>query len=393
MKILLATESYYPNIDGGAIAQYNLVNELKKRNHEIIIVAPGSSLKNTVETIDDNVKIYRTKAVKLPLYMDSRYHFSPFPFLKIGKIVKDFKPDIVHVCSPYPVSISAMIWAWKHGIPVLGSIHVLPENMLSAFLQSKIYKYFENRAWNYLVYFFNLADWATAPTQTGADMYIDHGLKKNITPISNGIKSEVFNPKNDGEYLHKKFNLPKKNIVLCSGRMNEEKNLDVLVKAIPDVVKKIDAHFLFVGEGGEYKKWLMDLCKKLKVYDYTTFTDFLDWGDYPNIYSVADVFAMPAESELQSIVTMEAVASGLPVVVVNKGALHELASNKNGLLFEPKNSKQLAENIIKILSDKKLKEKMSKNSLELIKKHKLQSIAEQYEDLYKRVIAYYKKIH
>lgn len=393
MKILLATESYYPNIDGGAIAQHNLVNELKKRNHEIIVVAPGSSFKNTVEKIDDNVKIHRTKAVKLPLYMDSRYHFSPFPFFKINKIIKDFKPDIVHVCSPYPVSISAMIWARKHDIPVLGSIHVLPENMLSLFLQSKTYRYFETKSWNYLVYFFNLVDWATAPTQTGADMYIEQGLKKNITPISNGIKSEVFNPKNDGEYLRKKFNLPKKSIVLCSGRMNEEKNLDVLVKAIPEVIKKIDAHFLFVGEGGDYKKWLINLCKELNVSENTTFTDFLDWEDYPNIYTVADVFAMPAESELQSIVTMEAVASGLPVVVVNKGAIHELASNNNGLLFEPKNSKQLAENLIKILSDKKLKEKMSKNSLELIKKHKLESVAEQYEDLYKKVITHYKKTH
>ena len=50
MKILLATESYYPNIDGGAIAQYNLVNELNKRGHEIIVVAPGTSKRNNPST-------------------------------------------------------------------------------------------------------------------------------------------------------------------------------------------------------------------------------------------------------------------------------------------------------------------------------------------------------
>ncbi len=389
MKILLATESYYPNIDGGAIAQHNLAQELVKKNHEIWIIAPGTSFKNTVEE-ENGTKIFRTRAVKVPLYMNNRYYFSPFPLFKIGKIIKEFKPDIVHICSPYPVSVSAMLWARKNDIPALGSIHVLPENILAPFFKSKHYKLFEKYSWNYLVYFFNLVDQVTAPTKTGAEMYIKHGLKKKITPISNGLKTEIFNPKNKGEYLREKFKLPKKNIVICSGRINEEKNLDVLINAIPHALKKIDAHFLFVGSGGEYKQWLINLTKELKVDDHVTFTDFLSWEDYPNIYTIADLFALPAESELQSIVTLEAIATGLPVVLVNKGALPELASNENGYLFEPKNSKQMAEQIVKILSDEKLKKKMSKKSLELIKKHSMESVATQYEQLYEEVINHYK---
>ncbi len=389
MKILIATESYYPNIDGGAVAQHNLVNKLKKKDHEIEVIAPGYSYKYAVEQKDANVTLHRTKAVKLPFYMDNRYHFSPFPFFKIGKIIKDFKPDIVHICSPYPVGASAMIWARKNDIPVLGSIHVLPDNMLSPFLHSKRYDFFEKRSWNYLIYFFNLVDWATIPTKTGADMYLEHGLKKNITPISNGLDTEVFNPRNDGEYLRKRYNLPEENIVLCAGRINEEKSLDVLIKAIPHVVKETDAHFLFVGEGGEYKQLLIRLADKLGVKDNVTFTNFMDWKDYPNIYNIADLFAMPSEAELQSIVTLEAVATGLPIVVVNKGALPELASNKNGLLFEPKKHKQMSEQICKILVDEKLKNKMGKNSLDLIKNHTLKSVAKQYEKTYEKTIDYY----
>ena len=49
MKILLATESYYPNIDGGAVAQYNLMGELKKLGHEPIVIAPGKSFRNYIE--------------------------------------------------------------------------------------------------------------------------------------------------------------------------------------------------------------------------------------------------------------------------------------------------------------------------------------------------------
>ena len=388
MRILFATESYYPNIDGGAIAQHNLVLELKKRGHEICVIAPGYSHKSIIEK-EDGITIYRTKGVKLPLYMKGRYHFSLFPIFQIKKIIKKFKPDIVDICSPYPIGISTYICARKQNIPVVGSIHILPENMITPFHKLKNLKKIKNYFWRFLTYFFNLVDWTTIPTKTGAEIYKKKGLKTNITPISNGLKTEIFNPSNDGEYLRKKFVLPDKNIVLCTGRINEEKNLDVLIKAIPQVIKKVDAHFLIVGSGGDYKQKLINLTRQLNVDNNTTFTDFLDWDDYPNIYAIADLFTMPSEAELQSIVTMEAVASGLPIVVVNKGALPELASMNNGLIFEPKNSKQMAECIVRILTDEKLKKTMGANSLRLIKEHSMESVAVKFEETYDKVLSQY----
>ena len=385
MKILLTTESYYPNIDGGAVAQHNLAHELKKLGHNVGIIAPGCFYKNLTEK-DNGTTIYRTKAVKLPFYMNSKYYFSPFPLFEVRKIIKEFKPDIINICSPYPISISAILWARKYNIPLIGSIHILPQNMLTPFSNLGFYELLKKYTWKYLVYFFNLLDLVTIPTKAGSDIYIKKGLKTEITPISNGINTEIFNPHKNGEYLKKRFNLPDKKIVLYTGRINQEKNLDVFIKAIPYVIKKINAHFLLVGSGGEYKKWLMNLAKQLKIEEYTTFIDFLDWNDYPNIYSIADVFAIPSESELQSIVTMEALASGLPVVVVNNGALPELASMNNGFLFEPKNSKQMADCIIKLLLDEKLRKSMGFNSLELIKQHSMDSMVDQFEKMYEKII-------
>ena len=388
MKILLATESYYPNIDGGAIAQHNLAHELKKRGHSIYVIAPGNRFFNYKEN-ENGITVFRTGSMRLPFYMKGRYRFTPFPLFKIKNIIKKIKPDVIHICSPYPIGASTYLWARKYNFPVIDSIHILPENTLSLLFYSKHYKFFEKQIWKYFVFFFNLADWVTIPTETGIKMYKDHGFKNNITPISNGINLKIFNPKNNGEYLRKRYNIPMKNIVIYTGRISQEKNLEVLIKAIPIVIKKIDAHFLFVGSGGEYKHDLKNLVEKLNVGKYTTFTDFLDWKDYPNIYAIADVFAMPAESELQSIVTLEAVASGLPVVVVNRGALPELANHGNGLVFEPGNSKDMADKIIKILSDGKLKKEMSKKSLELSEKHSLEFVACEYEKAYENAI----KIH
>jgi glycosyltransferase involved in cell wall biosynthesis len=167
--------------------------------------------------------------------------------------------------------------------------------------------------------------------------------------------------------------------------MNQEKNVDVLVKAIPSVLKDVDAHFLFCGSGG-LKPDLMKLTETLGVQNHTTFIEFLDWADYPNIFTLADVFVMPAESELQSIVTLEAIATGVPPVVVNKGAVPELVSAQNGLVFEPQDSTALAKNIVTILSNKELKSTMRKNSLKLSEQHSMQTVGVQYEQVYEKVL-------
>jgi len=185
--------------------------------------------------------------------------------------------------------------------------------------------------------------------------------------------------------LRERLNLPDKPLILYTGRINQEKNVDVLVKAIPSVLKKVDAHFLFCGSGG-LKPEIMKLTQQLGVDAHTTFIDFLDWADYPNIFTLADVFVMPAESELQSIVTLEAIATGVPPVVVNKGAVPELASAQNGLVFEPQDSKQLAKNIITILSDTELRNTMKTNSLRLSQQHSMSTVSTQYEQVYEKVL-------
>jgi glycosyltransferase involved in cell wall biosynthesis len=388
MKILFTTESYYPIIDGGAIAQHRIVHELITKGHDVRVIAPSFSFKNTVED-DNGSTIYRPRAFVLPFYMNNKYHFAPFPIFYVKKIIESFKPDVINACSPYPISICAMITAKKKHIPVVGSIHILPENILAPFFSSALYPTLVKYIWSYLVYFYNRVDWATVPTQTGATMYQEKGMTTPVTPISNGVNTEMFTPANKGEYLRKRFNIPKKPVVLYTGRINQEKNVDVLVKAISSVIKEVDAHFLFCGSGG-LKPEMMKLTQDLEVAGHTTFIDFLDWADYPNIYALADVFVMPAESELQSIVTLEAIATGVPPVVVNKGAVPELAKSGNGLVFEPKDSNMLAANIISILSDSTLRNTMKKKSLQLSEQHSMRYVGAQYEEVYTKVLERYK---
>ena len=384
MNILLATESYHPNIDGGAIARRNLAIRLKRRGHEVGVIAPGFRLENYEENMD-GIRIFRVAGRTLPIYTD--YKFCVYPLREVKRIIKEFEPDVIDMNSPYPIGVSTLAYGKKRGIPVIGTIHVQPENMLMTIEKAKfLFKMLEKLAWVYIINVFNRCDYVTSPTQTAIDMLRSHGLTVPAQPISSGIDLNVFTPENDGRYLKERFNIPNKPVVLYTGRISGEKRLDVLVKAIPDVLEFVDAHFVICGEGREREN-IENMVGKLKVSDNVTFTGFLSHEEFPDIYSIADIFAITSESELQSIVLMEALASGLPVVASDKDAIPELVNNpENGFLIKPGDSKALSERVVKLITDDKLRKSMGQSSLEIVQEHSIENTISKFEGLYTEAI-------
>jgi 1,2-diacylglycerol 3-alpha-glucosyltransferase len=105
------------------------------------------------------------------------------------------------------------------------------------------------------------------------------------------------------------------------------------------------------------------------------------------MYQAADVFVIAGVAELQSIVTMEAMASGLPILAVNAMALPELCHDgENGYLFEMENENALSEKVAILATDLVLRKTMSGKSLEIIQKHDIRKTIPQFEELYKKMI-------
>lgn len=384
MRVLMATESYYPNIDGGAIARRNLAIRLKNKGHEVAVVAPGFQPRNYQEELD-GITVFRIKGRTLPMYND--YKFCVFPLREVKRVIDTFKPDIIDINTPYQIGMAALSYAKKKGIPTVGTVHVQPENWLMFVSKAKfLVRFLEKGAWRYLTGFYNRCDYVTSPTPTAIKMLRDNGLTARATAISSGTNLEVFNPENDGEYLRKRFSIPDKPLVLYTGRISGEKRLDVLIAAIPDVIRHVDAHFVICGEGRERDNLESEVVRR-GLSEHVTFTGFLENDEFPDIYAIADVFVIPSESELQSIVTLEALASGLPVIAACKDALPELVENPgNGFLFTPGDSRELAEQIITILSSTETKTSMGKRSLEIVQEHSVERTSEKFEALYKEAI-------
>ncbi len=389
MRILLATESYYPNIDGGAVARRNLAMRLKNKGHDVAVVAPGFYPRNYEEQVD-GIRIFRVAGRTLPLYFD--YKFCAFPLYEVRRVIYEFEPDVIDMNSPYQIGMCALAWGKKNKIPVIGTVHVQPENMLMTVHKAKfLFGILEKLSWFFITSVFNRCDYVTSPTQTAIDMLRENGLTAPAIPISSGIDLNIFKPENDGAHLRKMHGIPNKPVILYTGRISGEKRIDVLINAMPDVLEKVDAHLVICG-GGRERENIKAMVSRLGISDNVTFTGFLSLEDFPNIYGIADVFAIPSESELQSIVTLEALASGLPVVAAKKDALPEIVMNpENGFLFEPGDQKALSGHLTAILTDESLKKRMGEYSLKVVQEHSIENTVLKFENLYNVAIDNYKK--
>jgi glycosyltransferase involved in cell wall biosynthesis len=173
-------------------------------------------------------------------------------------------------------------------------------------------------------------------------------------------------------------------------RLDKDKRINIIIEALPKILTKCDIQFVPVGKGVE-KENLAKLARKLGVEKNITFPGFVPDEELPSMYAAADCFVLACPYELQSLATMEAMATGKPAIVVDALALPELVhSGENGYLFPENDSEALADAVIKIMTDKELRKKMGEKSLEIIGEHDIDKSAGKYEAFYKEIIEKHK---
>lgn len=384
MKILIASESYYPNISGVAVFSHNLAKKMVEKGHRVYVIAPSPKF-TPYEEMCDGVKIYRLPS-KINRYRHG-FYISKSPNRKVQKILREIHPDIIHLQDPAMICFSALIEAKKQNIPIVITNHFFLEYVVSYLPYLKpIHFIILFILTHYLNWFYAKADVLTCPTKTIAEHFIKTGIKIKVEVISNGVDLSRFMPYyGDSDLVCQKFNIPYKlPLILYVGRLDAEKNVIQIVKAAPEVENKCKAHFVILGSGKEKEK-LIALCEQLGVRNNFTFIDFIPYEDrmLPLIYQASSIFVNPCPIETQSIVTLEASATGLPIVGANSGALVELIENGvNGYRFESENPEDLAQKIISILEKPSLAKKMGEKSVEIVEEHLVEDTFNKFEEIY-----------
>lgn len=389
MKILIVTDTYPPNVNGAALATERMAKQLVKRGHTVSVVAPSTSFRHYKRTLGD-ITIYRLRSILIQKTQDFRISPQPLHMGEFKEIMREVKPDIIHINNPGFIAQTAITIGREFGVPLVGTSHFMPENLTHYLhLPDQLEKMVNTSIWKLYAKFYGRLNLIISPTQTAADILKRLKVGTKIEVISNGIDLHKFNKDNHGEYLKKTYNLPEKIMLLFVGRIDKEKNVDVLITAASIIKQAADFHIVLVGKGKEEQN-LENLAKNLGLTHRITFTRYLPKNDLPNIYSIADIFVMPGIAELQSLVTMEAMATGLPVIGANAVALpHLIHNNENGFLFTPGDANDLAKKLLRLIQDKSLREQMGNKSLEIIKEHDINNVIVQVENAYKNVIEHY----
>ncbi len=387
MKILIASDLHWPTINGVATFSRNLAKGLADRGHEVLVIAPSQTGKKYKE-IDGNYTIIRTASVPFPFYQNFRISLSPYREVK--NIMNEFQPDVIHIQMLMMIGQAAMKYGNKLNIPIVSTNHAMPENLMDNLrLLAPVAKPINYMLKAYGTRFHSKADYVTLPTQAAIGMFgssVDK-LTSPIEAVSNGIDLARFSVGKPSKELIEKFKIPTdRPIITYVGRLDAEKHLFVLLKAYARVIKKTKAHLVIVGFGTDFEN-LRLLAYEMGISDQITFTGRVIDEELVDLHKVGTVFCMPSPAELQSIATLEAMASGQPIVAVDAGALCELCQNdRNGYLCEQDNDEQIADSLLKIITDPALRKKMSKESLAIANTHDLQTTLTRFEEIYSGLI-------
>jgi len=388
MKILIASDLYWPVINGVSTFSRNLAIGLANAGHEVVVIAPSQVGKRHVE-VDGNYTIYRTATVTFPFYQS--YRISLAPSFEVKKIIDEFKPDIIHIQMLLMIGQAVMKYGRKKRIPIVSTNHAMPENLMDNLkMLAPVSRPINYMLKVYGMRFYSKADLVTSPTQAAIDMFLGdtNKMKVPIIPVSNGIDLSRFAPGKPSKALMDKFKLPTdKPIISFVGRVDAEKHVSVLIHAFIRVIKQHNAHLMIVGDGTDLAN-LRELVRMTNIGEQVTFTGRVTDEELVELHKVGTVFGMPSPAELQSIAMLEAMASGKPVVAVDAGALKELCQDgRNGFLCPKDDPEAIAAAISKLLEDDKLCSKMSQESLKIAETHDLKHTIKRFEDIYTELIS------
>jgi len=380
MKILFVSDSYYPHINGVYYFVCRLGPLLQEKGHEVAVIASSESMYSSQKKID-GLDVYGLPSLPGLIYPDFRMPSRLLLKSRINRIIQSFKPDIIHIQDHFLLGKVVIKVNKDLKIPIIGTNHFMPENFSAFVSGGNLKKRFENLLWKDFSRVFNQVNLVTTPTEFGARL-IRPKLKVDVKAISSGISLERFNPSGDTREIRKKYAIPDKPVLLYVGRMDPEKHIEEILKSVALAVKKTDFCFVVVGKGTS-KTALEKLTNQLGITNRVIFTGFVPDEELPYFYKLSRCFIIASIAELLSLVTLQAMASGLPIIAVNAGSLSELVKDKiNGYLYKEGDIPAIVQHIEDIIVRDDLYRKMSEKSLEFVQQHDIYKTLGSFEKLY-----------
>lgn len=379
LTILIASDTYPPNINGAAQFGYRLAKGMHARGHEVHVLAPNTQNGRSFTEAGNPWTVHRLRSHSTPTHEYWRICW-PWEIKNDIRMLFDrVQPDVVHIQCHYMVGEYALYEAVKRGIRIIATNHFMPEN-LNPFLPFP--QWFKNivakNSWRDMGKVMGQAAVVTTPTPLAAAAMHQHAFLRKVLPLSNGIDASAY------ELAPGEAPEPSDHpTVLFVGRLAEEKHVDVLIDAVAKTPRELNVQLEIVG-GGEVKPALQAQVARLGLGSRVRFRGLISDEELRSAYLRATIFCQPGTAELQSLVALEAMSASTPVLLANAMALpHLVDEGRNGFLFTPNDSDELAGRITQLvtLPPDEL-DRMGKTSRSMVDKHTMESTLATFEGLY-----------
>jgi len=381
MKIALCSDWVYPSVGGVQSHIAGLSKQLKIFGHEVVIVTKGMhDVEEINQSNETEIREIKTKSIA-PI----QHVIIPPNKEDLRKILKKEKFDIVHAHHAFtPTALLSINAAKKLGIPTVLTNHSISIASSSDLIWGSMSQLFFP-----LKKYIDAADRIIAVSQAASEFIGRFTEGKEIVVIPNGVDVFKFS---QSEYLDPGLiasDFLESPTLFTVGRLSFRKGFHLLIEAMPNILRKVPDAQLYIAGKGYMMTFLKGLSNSLGLTNNVNFLGYVPDEALPWLYKNSDVFEFPSISaESFGITLIEAMAANSSIVASRIGGVPEIIDDgKNGLLFNPWDSKTLAEKTIQILENKKLSKMLGKNAYEAAKKkYDWLVVAGQIERVYRDVI-------
>ncbi len=329
IKVLEVLDTYYPKFDGPCLVVTSLSKSFLRSGEAIpSVVVPRFPKYKDEQPFD----VFRVKSIRTK---EGYYGAVPAVDCKLKKFLKENKPDIIHMHSPFTMCKFFVKYGKKHNIPTIFTFHTKFGEDFDRMLKLKCLRQF---MMNYIMKNINMADHVWTVSDGAAECLKDYGYKKPIKVIRNG--TDLVYPENANQLingLNEKHSLSDDQMVLLSvGRVVENKKLQFALSALKQVSDLgYDFKYFIVGDGSYLSK-LKALVNEYGLQDKVIFTGkIMDRAELSAYYLRANLFVFPSTFDTASLAPIEAASMKLPTLMTKGCSSAEIITdNRNGFLAE-----------------------------------------------------------
>ncbi len=380
MRIGFFTDGYLPQLNGVATSIDLLAQTLERFGQEVSIFAPAMG-----GYVDKRPRVHRLtsfKAVKdPPLWLASPIS------VRVWRETRHMGLDIIHSHSPFALHVLAYQVAQRQHVPLVYTYHtLLPAhvNTVKLFRRAVVPP---RLAEKFSVWTCDMCDRIVAPSEKIKDLLESYGARCKITVVHNGISMDRFQNVPRG-FLHEQLSLPPQaRILLAVGRLTPEKNVGFLVDVLARVHRSNSNVYLVPVGQGPLRDQFQRQAEQLGIGRNLVFTGPMPPEDMPRVYADADMYVSASFSEAHSMAALEALASGLPMVVVRDQSLAMMVSEgENGFVVDL-DEQAFAQRVLNILEHPETQQRMRQASRANSNRFSIETQARELIDLYTEVIA------